>query len=524
MGGSAAVRAITRHTSLRNTIHMLCITVDNQKHLKSSVNTWLRKGSHEEGGIDMKVFRRCLYCNKGEMGIQQLVQRSNQSSPGHWDDIAIPETLQNFMGHRFKVVTLQYFPFIVYDQSTTDGDTLSPRDSLDVRILNTISAHLNFTYEMHEPWDGTWGVPMIGGNWSGIVGTLQHHKADFSLNLTPSATRMKVISHSRIYSYDPLLIVSLKPGPLPRRWALLRPFAGNLWMIIIPFTFVAGVIVWLLQRMWFWLSGYPYIRLDRALFYSWGVLLQEPVSYSSASVSDQVFVGWWLLSCLIISTAYRSSLVAHLSVQSKYLPINTFQDLLNHEGWSWGGFPLRGTTFLFFNQSTDAVIQEVYKNLQIYEVEKGMDQVMAEGFSYIAHEKRIRNYILPYYQDKYGNSLLHLSTTEYPVLGGNSWGMRQGAPFIGQIRMMKQLLIETGLIDHWMDDVIQIRAEHITQRSKAFEDKHSETEDGQVVLRLDHLQGTFYLLLLGYIVASITLLGERLALRHTGVHQSHIMG
>lgn len=50
------------------------------------------------------------------------------------------------MGHTLKVVTLSYFPFVAYDQDNVGPDgLLSPVDSLDTRILNTIAAHLNFT-------------------------------------------------------------------------------------------------------------------------------------------------------------------------------------------------------------------------------------------------------------------------------------------------------------------------------------------------------------------------------------------
>ncbi|XP_071526275.1 glutamate receptor ionotropic, delta-1-like [Panulirus ornatus] len=358
------------------------------------------------------------------MGIQQLVQQSDLSSPVQWDDV-FREKHENFMGHTLRIVTLTYFPFIDFEERNTDGDSpIYLSDCLDARILNTFSAHLNFTYKIHEPWDGAWGVPLVGGNWSGIVGMLQHHKADFSLNLTPTPSRMKVISHSRIYTRDPFLIMSLKPKLLPRHSALLRPFTGDLWIMVIVFTSVAGVVLWLLQRTWFWVSGDRGIRLYPALLYSWGVLLQEPVTYSSTNISDQVFVGWWLLFSLVIDTAYRSALIAHLSVQSKELPINTFDDLLNRQGWSWGSRPLQGTDFLYFNQTTDPIVREIYKNMPAYEIPEGMRLLTTGGFSYIMKKTRTRTKIAPLYQDRYGNSPFHISTTKYPVFGGNSWGIR----------------------------------------------------------------------------------------------------
>ncbi|XP_071532991.1 glutamate receptor-like [Panulirus ornatus] len=358
------------------------------------------------------------------MGVQ-LYHQLNMSSHVRWRDILFSDKLQNLMGHTLQVVTKSYFPFIDYQHNSSHPDgPLSPLDALDTRILNAFAARLNFTYEMREPWDKTWGVPLTGGNWSGIVGTLQHHQADFSLNLTPSAPRMKVISHSCIYTYDPLLILSLRPRPLPRHLALTRPFLGEVWITIIICTSVSGVILWLLQKGWSWVSGQRSIRFPPAIFHSWGLLLEEPSTYNPSNVSGQVFVGSWLLSCVVIGTGYRSSLVSHLSVQGKTLPINTFQDLLSRDGWSWGGKNFSGTTLLYFTQSPDPDIKEIQRHMPIYAVEEGVERVLDGGFSYITLKSDINVKILSVYFDKYGKTPFHLSTSEYPILGGNSWGVR----------------------------------------------------------------------------------------------------
>lgn len=82
----------------------------------------------------------------------------------------------------------------------------------------------------------------------------------------------------------------------------------------------------------------------------------------------QVLVGWWLLTGLVLTTAYRSSLAADLSVLSYPPPINTFEDLLGRNGWSWGGRQFEGSTYVFFNQSTDPATLEIFRRLEIYSV------------------------------------------------------------------------------------------------------------------------------------------------------------
>lgn len=82
-------------------------------------------------------------------------------------------------------------------------------------------------YVVREPWDRQWGVfAEETGNWTGIVGTLQYEKADLSLGVGPTSDRLQVMEHSRVYSPEPFVIVSLKPQPLPQYLALIRPYEG----------------------------------------------------------------------------------------------------------------------------------------------------------------------------------------------------------------------------------------------------------------------------------------------------------
>ncbi|KAG7176388.1 Glutamate receptor-like 40, partial [Homarus americanus] len=132
------------------------------------------------------------------------------------------------MGHKFRVVVRRYFPTIDFHRVGKGTDTLvSLRDSLNTRMLQAITPHLNITYELHEAWDGEWGALGSDGNWSGLVGTLQHQKADFSTTITPTAPRLLVMEHIRIYASDPFIIISAKPRPLAPSQALITPFTGE---------------------------------------------------------------------------------------------------------------------------------------------------------------------------------------------------------------------------------------------------------------------------------------------------------
>ena len=67
------------------------------------------------------------------------------SSPDlHPGDQKIP--IRNFMGHKFRVVTIKYFPTIDHEPEGDAQDTrVRLKDSLNTRMLGSIALHLNFT-------------------------------------------------------------------------------------------------------------------------------------------------------------------------------------------------------------------------------------------------------------------------------------------------------------------------------------------------------------------------------------------
>ena len=79
---------------------------------------------------------------------------------------------------------------------------------------------------MREPEDNQWGLPVSGGNWTGIVGELQHEKADFCMDLTLTPQRAKVAEY-KLYIDESIVIISTKPQPLPEYLSLVRPLAGK---------------------------------------------------------------------------------------------------------------------------------------------------------------------------------------------------------------------------------------------------------------------------------------------------------
>ncbi|XP_071546586.1 glutamate receptor ionotropic, delta-2-like [Panulirus ornatus] len=503
--------------SLRNTLHALYLLLKNKRFHDLEHNTGLKRGNSKNNGrVNVEVYRRCMYCSGGEAGVQ-LLHRWDLRFGLPTDLPLFREEPENFMGHKFQSVDKTYFPYFTFERSSdTLGTVVYPQDSLNTRMINAIASHFNFTYEVREPLDGKWGLPGKGKNWTGIIGTLQHQQADFTLDITLTPQRAEVVEFSRVYIDESIVILSSKPRPLPEYLSLIRPLAGELWLILLVSVGVWGVMLWLLQKAWSWASGGRGFNLSSSLFYSLGIMLEDPPNNPPRNITAQVLVGWWLVFCLVVTTAYRSSLISHLVVQGKSPVINSMEDLVARQGWNWGTPRMTGALLLVLSTSPYPAVQKVYKGMQANSIDEGLQLVLEGGYAFIYSKYFLKTLIATRYTDDFGYTPLHISATEYPLFAGNGWAFRRGTPFRRRLDRAIQRLLEAGLVTFWMDDVITTHVRntwHIKQKDTNGSNANVLTyqkDDDEVVLGLHHLQVTFFLLFVGCSVALITFVMEQL--------------
>lgn len=57
----------------------------------------------------------------------------------------LADQFTDMRGTQIQVLVLAHFPYIDYQQHSSDSTAVSLRDSLDTRMISTIAKHLNFT-------------------------------------------------------------------------------------------------------------------------------------------------------------------------------------------------------------------------------------------------------------------------------------------------------------------------------------------------------------------------------------------
>ncbi|KAG7162405.1 Glutamate receptor 4-like 3, partial [Homarus americanus] len=224
-----------------------------------------------------------------------------------------------------------------------------------------------------------------------------------------------------------------------------------------------------------------------------------------------ILVGWWLVFCLVISTGYRSSLMAHLTVQGISDTLDTFQDLLDQDGWRWSTEPWQfsGATLEYFSKNTDPVVKKINDAMEVYVIKESLEKVLEGGFSFISVKNYVKVFVSSWFANNKGETPFYISNNGIYVLLCFGWGFRKGAPFYAKFNLMISRLEDAGIIEYWTEEVIDKRVKENREAATLDLVKDTPQADTQVVLGMHHLQGAFYLLTGGSGIAFIILLLEK---------------
>ncbi|XP_063885529.1 probable glutamate receptor [Scylla paramamosain] len=371
-------------------------------------------------------------------------------------------------------------------------------------------------YEIREEPNRTWGLESNGVH-TGMMGQLQREEADFCTIAAPTPQRLAVVDYMRGYPSDYMTVISLKPSILPQHMALIRPFSEIVWIGVLTCVFMLGFTMWLLQKLFRWFVHGSNVPLHRTVMYSWGALLEQPPSDPSISVSGQLLVGWWLMFCLIVSTGFRSSLIAHLTVQGKTQPPKTMKDLVEADNWKWSTEPwlLKGVPHEYFSRHPDPVVQKIYEEMELLSTEEAVKRVMKGRFAMIIYENYMAPIIATRYTDSLGRTPFYISKESFPIMAAFGWGFRKGAPFFRRMNQMLNSLRDAGIITYWTKEVIaqRIREEREKRRTETYDilTDFQKEDDSVIALGIQHLQGAFILLGIGSVVAMLSFIVEFIA-------------
>ncbi|KAH8025598.1 hypothetical protein HPB51_010365 [Rhipicephalus microplus] len=200
-------------------------------------------------------------------------------------------------------------------------------------LLDLLTENLGFTYTLHSPEDGHWGVPLPNGNWTGLVGMMHNNISDLALGpLVMTYGRSLVTTFSSQVTTDYLTILAGFPNIIHASiFGTLMAFELQVWLALLAsllFCFSAAVMFDLFSQR---KMGTPIKDILLANWWMYfSVLFNEAAPRTPRGTPSRVVFAMWWLTVVVLMNAFTGHMKATMMVRREPDRIDSMKDLAKH--------------------------------------------------------------------------------------------------------------------------------------------------------------------------------------------------
>ncbi|XP_071547440.1 ionotropic receptor 21a-like isoform X2 [Panulirus ornatus] len=377
-----------------------------------------------------------------------------------------PDKLADLHGAVLTVVTFQWEPGVLYRRDPRHGSRL--RYGRDIQVVTALGHALNFSLQYIETPPGeVWGTRVgNGSSWNGMLGYMQRAEADIgaaNVFITNINNRLEVADFSTPYDADMSCFLARQPPPLPRWQRIIYPFQMETWLALLVGIVVSGPVLQGLARAGHACGGESrdLLSLHSSWLYTLGLHTSEAQAAVPRRRSTQVFVSFLWLYTIIVTTAYRSNLTAFLTVARQPPTIDTIPQLY----------------------ASDIQVSGV-----------------GDFFG-----KALKSSENPYLKECFAPYGIGLVT-------------QRSSPLKTKFDPLLLRMVESGLVQQWFSESLRVSKNDAKMRQEQQgsvpgpasdeEEDPVEGDSGGRSISLDHMQGVFFILLMGNILSILTFVVE----------------
>ncbi|XP_012342425.2 ionotropic receptor 21a isoform X2 [Apis florea] len=253
---------------------------------------------------------------------------------------------------------------------------------------------------------------------------------------------------------------------------------------------------------------YLFTEIGNSILYTYSMLFQVSLPHLPSPWAVRILIGWWWIYSILVAVAYRASMTATLANPVARVTIDTLAQLAK-SSMEVGG--LNEESKNFFLKSSDLSSQEIGNKFMIIKHEDEAIEKVANGSfcyyenSYLLQYARVKRQIIE--KEKKRNetannisSKHNLHIMEECIINmPTALGMEKNSPLKPKVDNLIRRMIEIGLVQKWLNDVMEW--------PKIMEIRQ-EAESEKALVNLHKLQGAFFAIISGYLLAFMILISE----------------
>ncbi|KAF6017885.1 hypothetical protein EB796_023824 [Bugula neritina] len=329
-------------------------------------------------------------------------------------EMRMEEIQKDLNNKTLRIVVKEEHPLVIVRHTDEDGNAI-PEGSNEkfvgyaIDMMTEIGKYLNVSYTYQLVPDGSTGLPLSNGSWTGMIGMLMSNQADLAVgDVTINYERSSVIDFTKPFMNLGISILFKKPDEdPPKLFSFLEPLDNNIWMCMIGAYACVSLFLFIVARFspYEWKNPHPCnlesdtvendFTLLNSFWFNIGSLMQQGCELAPKASSTRIIAGVWWFFTLILISSYTANLAAFLTITRMTTPIKNADDLAKQTEIKYG-CQFGGSTYRFFKNSKIPTYEKMWNFMSqhpdvfVNKSDLGIAKVKAGNYAYLMESIPLR--------------------------------------------------------------------------------------------------------------------------------------